>query len=110
MKAASLIPHPDRNKKLKTNDIGIVLLSQKVSVTPIKLSFASGYPAQGTNVTVIGFGQTTPNGRQAKNLNQVQLRVRNWNDCYTLYGEDDGPTKICAGGNGKVRTTSCSWT
>ena len=100
-----MIPHPDRDKKLKTNDIGIVKLSKKVTITPIKLSFASGFPSFGSNVTVIGYGQTAPEGRQAKNLNQVQLKVRIWDDCYKLYGEDDGAMKICSGGNGKVRTT-----
>ena len=95
--------HPDLDLTLKANDIGVVKLSKKVIITPVALSFVSGAPRQGRNVTVIGYGQTNTEKRRAQNLNQVQIAVRNWDDCYRLYGEDDGPKKICAGGNGKVR-------
>ena len=74
-------------------------LSRTVTLTPISLSFASGFPAQGRAVTAIGY--------DSNNLNQVQLAVRNWDTCYKLYGEDDGAMKICSGGNGKVRNNLC---
>jgi hypothetical protein len=89
IKAASWTPHPD------PDDIGVVKLSQKVANTPISLSFTSGFPAQGRNVTAIGY--------DSKILNEVQIAVRNWDDCNKLYGEANGTKKICAGGNGKVR-------
>lgn len=94
IKATSWTPHPMYDSTLKTDDIGVVKLSQKVAITPIKLSFTSGFPKQGRNVTVVG--------DDSKSLSQVQLLVRNWDDCYKLYGEVDGTGKICAGGNGKV--------
>jgi Trypsin len=94
---------------LKANDIGILKLSKKVTINPVSLSFFDGFPKQGRNVTVIGYGQTNTEKRRAKNLNQVEIAVRNWDDCYKLYGEDDGPTKICAGGNGKVRNYLALW-
>jgi hypothetical protein len=77
-----------------------VKLSRKVTLTPISLSFASGFPAQGRIVTAIGYDSK---------LNQVQLTVRDWDDCYKLYGEDDGAMKICSGGNGKVRNNLSLW-
>lgn len=103
IKADSWTTHPNLNTTLKKDDIGVVRLSEKVAIAPIRLSFANGFPRQGLNVTVMGYGETDTERRRAKNLNQVQLSVRNWDDCYRLYGEDDGPVKICAGGNGKVR-------
>lgn len=93
IKAASWTPHPKYDGTLKTSDIGVVKLSQKVVIAPIKLSFTSGFPKQGRNVTVIG--------DDSNSLSQVQLLVRNWDDCYKLYAEVDGTAKICAGGNGK---------
>jgi secreted trypsin-like serine protease len=54
IKAASWTPHPKYDGTLKTSDIGVVKLSQKVVIAPIKLSFTSGFPKQGRNVTVIG--------------------------------------------------------
>lgn len=101
IKADSWTTHPNLNTTLKKNDIGVVRLSEKVAIAPIRLSFANGFPRQGLNVTVMGYGETDTERRRAKNLNQVQISVRNWDDCYRLYGEDDGPVKICAGGNGK---------
>ena len=95
IKASSWTPHPD------PDDIGVVKLSQKVANTPLTLSFKSGFPAQGRNVTAIGYG--------SKILSQVQIAVRNWDDCFRLYGEADGPKKICAGGNGKVRNNLSLW-
>jgi len=95
IKATSWTPHPKYDSTLKTDDIGIVKLSRSVLITPIWLAFSSGFPAQGRNVTVLGY--------DSNNLNQVHFNVRNWNNCYTLFGEGGGESKICAGGNGKVR-------
>lgn len=95
IKAASWTAHPNHDSSLKTDDIGIVKLSRSVLITPIWLAFSSGFPAQGRNVTVLGY--------DSNNLNQVHFNVRNWNNCFTLFGEGGGESKICAGGNGKVR-------
>jgi hypothetical protein len=103
IKAASWTAHPNVDSVLKLNDIGVVKLSQKVAIAPIALSFDSKFPKQGQNVTVMGYGETDTERRRARNLNQVQISVRNWDDCYRLYGEDGGDAKICAGGSGKVR-------
>lgn len=101
IKAASWTAHPNVDSVLKLNDIGVVKLSQKVAIAPIALSFDSKFPKQGQNVTVMGYGETDTERRRARNLNQVQISVRNWDDCYRLYGEDGGDAKICAGGSGK---------
>jgi trypsin len=100
--AESWTYHPNYNSNTIANDIGIVKLSQKVTITPISLSFSSGFPAQGRDVTVIGYGLTSKNGNISDELRQVQFGVRNNNDCNNLYGGVSKTSQICAGGTSGV--------
>ena len=103
--AESWTYHPDYDKNTIANDIGVVKLSQKVAIAPISLSFVSGFPAQGRDVTVIGYGLTSDNGDLSQNLRQVQFAVRSNADCAIFYGGVSKTLQICAGGLGEVRHT-----
>ena len=100
--AESWTYHPNYDSNTIANDIGIVKLSQKVAIAPISLSFASGFPAQGSDVTVIGYGLTAESGNLSNALRQVQFAVRSNYDCNSLYGGVSKTLQICAGGIGKV--------
>ena len=106
--AESWTYHPGYDRETIANDIGIVKLSQKVAIAPISLSFVSGFPAQGRNATVIGYGLTSTNGPLSKELNMVQFTIRSNFDCNNIYGGVSKAFQICAGGVGEVRhNTNC---
>lgn len=92
VEVSRIIPHPNFQPKTFKNDIALIELSKKVnlsdSISPACLPFddlelANQFPGAVDNQTawVLGFGQTTYNGRTSDRLRQADLRIVQHGKC-----------------------------
>lgn len=97
-------PHPEYNPETDENDIMLVLLSQPVANVPIQmLNTEPSIPADGENVTVIGFGFTSEDGALADTLQEVQVNVVDFGTCNDYFGRIVDDIMLCAGAAGSGR-------
>jgi trypsin len=70
------------------NDIMLVKIAIPSTETPVTLARFSGQPAEGSVVTVAGYGLTTEGGDVSDTLLETQMFVSNTDDCLYLYELD----------------------
>ena len=96
------------------NDIAILKLSEPALATPITLIDTNAFNAlaDGTNLTVMGWGNTVEDeneeGIYPNFLREVDVALANFQDCaddYAATGQPVSTNMFCAGGNGL--TDSC---
>jgi Trypsin len=79
-------------------DIMLVKLSEPVlDIVPVELNFDATVPADGDPVTVIGFGDTEPDGTFSSTLLETQVEVFPFFDCNSYFGSIVDELMICAG-------------
>lgn len=79
-------------------DIMLVKLSEPVlDVDLVELNFDRNVPADGDPVTVIGFGDTEPDGTFSSILLETQVEVVPFFDCNSYFGAIVDELMICAG-------------
>ena len=97
-------PHPEYNPETDENDIMLVLLSKPVADVPLQtLNMDQSIPADGENVTVIGFGFTSEEGALADTLQEVQVNVVDFETCNEYFGRIVDDIMVCAGTGGSGR-------
>ncbi|CAL4079515.1 unnamed protein product, partial [Meganyctiphanes norvegica] len=100
--AEKIFQHPSYNQNNLKNDIAIIQLSQQIDfsidhrVTPICL------PEPGRNYVdqlamVTGWGTTSEGGKQAGELQEVQVPIMSNKACEAIYHNVIFKTSICAG-------------
>lgn len=119
--SARLIPHPSYRGLPGSYDVALVQLSQPVAGTPVAIADAS--PAQGSDVRLLGWGQTCPQrgcdqgSEQLKELDtrinpdsmcsggfdpSNELCVYSTSQATACYGDSGGPLLVRAGGEWRL--------
>ena len=93
--------HPDYDDVTKENDIMLIKLSKRSTVTPVLYTKAVSVPATGITTTVIGFGSTDFNGDASSTLMEVKVVVVDHDTCEASYGDLSKTVQFCAGTEGK---------
>lgn len=103
---SAVFVHPDFNEPTSlANDAALLRLAQPASVAPIALAGAAddGFEAQGTPLTVIGWGSTTSKGAPSypDELREVGVPAVSDANCATAYRSSlHQATMMCAGAPG----------
>lgn len=87
------------NKLTLLNDVAILKLKTPVNTTTITYNKALGYPSvSGTQLTVIGFGQTSNKGSIPNTLQKLQTFFVPTKQCQATYGSNvvQANQHICA--------------
>jgi len=90
--------HPDYEPGPENNDIMLVKLTSPSDAPLQLLNFDGTVPADGTEVTVIGFGATSEGGQSSVNLLETTSDIVPFDDCNNFYGTIDDAIMVCAGG------------
>lgn len=78
-------------------DIMLVKLQGPAAVTPQQMNFDPLFPADGTNATVIGFGDTVEGGSPSFTLQEAAIPIVSFSECDSFWNKLDEPTQICTG-------------
>ncbi|KAF1323922.1 Serine protease trypsin-like protein, partial [Globisporangium splendens] len=87
--------HPNNNADTMAYDFMILELASASTYTPAKLDASSG-AVVGATATVLGWGVTTENGSQSRELRQVGVPILSNTNCAKVLDIDS--TMLCAGG------------
>ncbi|CAJ1966486.1 unnamed protein product [Cylindrotheca closterium] len=103
---SQVVPHPEYNENTLENDFELYLLSESVTGLSVKLSLnqQATYPADGTDLTVLGIGMQDKNGGLVNGefLYDVVIPVVNTGECNAAWQGGLNPDiMICAGAIGK---------
>ncbi|CEG36524.1 serine protease family [Plasmopara halstedii] len=93
LKVVNKIPHPKYVSETHSYDLMVLELEKPSSYPPIALAQANDTNG---NATVMGWGATSQNGEQSKELLRVDIPIMNFTACGKILEVDD--TMLCAGG------------
>jgi trypsin len=97
--------HPSYSSSTLKNDIMLIKLKGRSSITPISTNSQSSVPADNGTVRAIGFGRVSENGSLSRNLMQVDVKVLNSSVCKNMYARGGDPIytdlQICASDTNK---------
>ena len=96
---AEVVAHPDFIEATFENDIALVRLAQATTITPAVWNAALAVPADGDAVTVIGFGNTNPDGVDfvpPEDLQKVSVNVVDSGTCANGYPGLVPAVMVCA--------------
>lgn len=98
VRVAEVILHPGYNDLRKVNDVALLRLSSPSSAPLQPLPAPSEVVPAGTDLTVIGYGATRPDGTQpSPDLLQTQVPAVSDSACAQSYNNIDPPRHLCAG-------------
>lgn len=92
--------HPEYGSDGSNYDVAVLTLAAPVEQAPAELATAADDPeyAPGTEVTTLGWGNTTEGGEQSDHLMKVAVPVTSDEECTTAYGaEYKAGGMVCAG-------------
>jgi trypsin len=96
-----VLPHPDYNTTIESNDIMLVKLEAPSSAKVVEWNHHRSVPFSGETVKVIGFGDTIQGGELSESLQEVDIRIINFHTCSAVWSNDGVPVdhtrQICAG-------------
>ncbi|XP_059587809.1 duodenase-1-like [Alligator mississippiensis] len=104
-----MIPHEDYNRKTHKNDIMLLQLAHKATITKtvktIRLPQANAVLKPGTKCSVAGWGSTKIFSYQTSNqLQEVDLKVADKKQCKQLYRSFNSTSMICTGHRGDKKS------
>lgn len=102
-RAIAEYPHPNYDDYYATNDIMLVKLNTKSTITPVPYNSDPLEPADNDRVKVIGYGHTAYQGNKSDTLLEVEIEIVNSQSCANTYvrvanADFDADTMLCAGG------------
>ncbi|XP_023564454.1 granzyme B-like [Octodon degus] len=103
------IPHPHFNDKIHTNDIMLLQLEEKATLTKevqiLELPMEETQVMPGTQCQVAGWGLIARDGDYADTLQEVEMTVQKDKECKILYSNYNSATQLCAG-DPRIQKTS----
>lgn len=97
-------PHPDYDSTTNLNDVMLVKLESPSSAPIQQINFDASAPPDGSQVTAIGFGDTSEGGSNSFNLLEIQSNTVTFETCNDYYGLIDEDKMICMGGVAGIDT------
>ncbi|GAX16805.1 hypothetical protein FisN_5Hh177 [Fistulifera solaris] len=93
-----IFPHEEYEPGTEQNDIMLVLLDKRSAAPLTTLNFNEQLPAEGVDVTVVGFGKTSEDAEVSPALMEVEVQVIGMEECQKLLPTlVDEKMNLCAG-------------
>lgn len=101
IRVSDVILHPGYDDLRSVNDVALLRLSSPSNAPLQPLAGSSDVVSAGTDLTVIGYGATAPDGTEpSPDLLEVQVPAVDDPSCAQAYDNIDGPRHLCAGDPG----------
>lgn len=101
IRVSDVILHPGYDDLRSLNDVALLRLSSPSNAPVQPLAGSSDVVSAGTDLTVIGYGATEPDGSEpSPDLLEVQVPAVDDGSCAQAYDNIDGPRHLCAGDPG----------
>lgn len=98
IRVSDVILHPGYDDLRSVNDVALLRLASPSSAPVQPLAGSSDVVSAGTDLTVIGYGATAPDGSEpSADLLEVQVPAVDDGSCAQAYDNIDGPRHLCAG-------------
>jgi len=101
IRVSDVLLHPGYDDLRSVNDVALLRLSSPSSAPTQPLAGSTDVVSAGTNLTVIGYGATQPDGSEpSPDLLEVLVPAVDDASCAQDYDNIDGPRHLCAGDPG----------